>query len=135
MAATEGPCGSRSRRPRALRRSLCLRHRCARAPTPHCAYLTSSWCVKEILGCPESSSCALQVADSDSRYLLQLGPSSECSAPCGGGTMQKPLACMDTVLGLPVEMTMCSLNRTMLGQLSEPCNTQQYASARRNSSP
>ncbi len=33
---------------------------------------------------------------------------------------------MDTVLGLPVEMTMCSLNSTTLGQLSEPCNTQQY---------
>ena len=82
-----------------------------------------------------SSPCALQVAGADSRYLLQLGPSSECSAPCGGGTMQKPLACMDTVLGLPVEMTMCGLNSTMLGQLSEPCNTQQYASACCASSP
>ena len=69
----------------------------------------------------------LQVVGSDSRYLLQLGPSGECSAPCGGGTREKSLACMDTVLGLPVEMTMCSLNSSTLGQLSEPCNSQQYA--------
>ena len=35
---------------------------------------------------------------------------------------------MDTVLGLPVGMTVCSLSSTTLGQLSEPCNTQQYVS-------
>ncbi len=68
------------------------------------------------------------MAGSDSRYLLQLGPSGECSAPCGGGTREQSLSCIDTVLGLPVEMTMCSLNSTTLGQLSEPCNTHQYVS-------
>lgn len=63
-----------------------------------------------------------QVATPD-RYSLQLGAPGECSAPCGGGTRQRPLACMDSVLGLPVEMTLCSLNATVLSQLSQPCNT------------
>jgi len=66
----------------------------------------------------------VQVAGSDARYLLQLGPSGECSVLCGGGTRQKTMSCVDTVLGLPVEMTMCSLNSTVLAQLSVPCNTQ-----------
>ncbi len=59
------------------------------------------------------------------RYSLQLGPKGECSAPCGGGTRQRSMACVDSAVGLPVELTRCSTqNATLLSQLTEPCNTQ-----------
>ena len=150
MAAMEGARESRSRLPQALQHSLCPRHRCADFSQPYSCPLFCAVCVDSaswLLGhlksyvCYELFACLevkarqvsaevfdllMQVAGSDSRYLLQLGPSGECSAPCGDGTREKSLSCMDTVLGLPVEMTMCSLNSTTLGLLSEPCNTQQY---------
>ncbi len=61
----------------------------------------------------------------EARYSLEMGPAGECSAPCGRGTRQRQLSCMDMLLGLPVEMTQCSLNSTIMSQLSEPCNMQQ----------
>lgn len=61
----------------------------------------------------------------DPRYSLEMGAPGECSAPCGGGTRQRQLSCMDMLLGLPMEMTQCGLNSSVMLQLSEPCNMQQ----------
>ncbi len=69
-------------------------------------------------------SCPPVQAGSAARYELEVGPLGECSAACGGGQAQRSLACMDTIIGLPVDMSLCNLDIASLSNLTEPCNTQ-----------
>ena len=76
-------------------------------------------------GHKEEGSCANQAGPG--RYQLKVGAPGQCSVPCGGGTAQRSVTCMDGLTGIPVSMMLCSLDLDMLPRLSQPCNTQMCA--------